>query len=147
MQTEPVIVSQDFDVSAARVWSAITDPQQMGEWFFEDMENFEPEVGFETEFEVDCEGTIYRHCWRILEVIPEQRIVYGWRYAGVEGDSTVTWELSDNGPGTTLTVTHTAIDPFPASDPNFSSENCESGWQYFIQDRLTDFLSRHESKA
>lgn len=144
MKTEPVVVSESFDAPPARVWSAITDPRQMREWFFETMEDFKAEAGFETQFDVTCDGTVYRHCWTVKEVIPQQRIVYGWKYAGIPGESSVSWQLSNDGGATTLTLTHVETEPFPSDDPNFSKESCETGWKYFLQDRLASFLGRHE---
>lgn len=143
--SSPVVVSATFDASASIVWSAMTEIEQMREWFFESIQEFRPEVGFETQFEVDCEGTVYRHCWKINEVLPEQRIVYGWSYAGITGDSTVSWELlNEDANRTTLTLTHAANEPFPTDDPNFSSESCEAGWKYFLQDRLASYLNRDQ---
>ena len=92
--TEPIVVEQTFDAPIAAVWKAITDKVQMPQWFFEPIADFEPRVGFETKFTVNSKGQDYEHLWKVIEVIPESRIVYEWRYGGYPGNSTVTWELS-----------------------------------------------------
>ena len=146
MSHEPIRFEQNFSASASQVWSAITDPDQMRQWFFEELEDFKTETGFQTQFEVDCEGKIYAHFWTVEDVLPEQRLVYRWHYGGVTGDSKVTWELSpiDDG-GTQLKFAHEVIEPFPTDDPNFSREAGVEGWNYIINDRLTDFLQRQNS--
>jgi hypothetical protein len=35
----------------------------MRQWFFEEMKDFEAEPGFETQFNVECEGRHYVHLW------------------------------------------------------------------------------------
>jgi uncharacterized protein YndB with AHSA1/START domain len=92
--TGPIVVEQTFNAPIAVVWKAITDKDQMRQWFFETMTEFEPELGFETEFNVRCEDRDFLHQWKITEVVPEKRIAYGWRYGGYPGDSMVAWELT-----------------------------------------------------
>jgi uncharacterized protein YndB with AHSA1/START domain len=93
-RTEPIVVEETFDVPPEIVWKAITDPGQMRQWFFEQMNQFRPEVGFETKFEVQVEDRVFPHVWNVTEVIPGEKIAYGWRYDGYPGDGKVTWELS-----------------------------------------------------
>ena len=45
----------------------------MRRWFFEPMTEFEPKVGFETQFDVQCEGQNYPHQWKVTEIVPERR--------------------------------------------------------------------------
>lgn len=77
------------------VWSAITEVDQMTKWLFEPIEEFRADVGFATQFNIHHEGTNYIHLWKTLEVVPQSRIVYNWRYEGLLGVTTVTWELSE----------------------------------------------------
>lgn len=142
INAEPVVVEQTFNAPIAAVWKAITDKDQMRQWFFEAMTDFEPECGFETEFSVRCEGRDFPHLWRITEVVPEKRVVYGWRYGGYPGNSTVVWELSEAPNGTKLVLTHAAHETFPQDDPVFSRESCQMGWDYFIRQSLRAFLER-----
>lgn len=46
-EDEPIIVEEIYPVSAATVWSAITEAAQMRLWFFDAIQDFRPEVGFE----------------------------------------------------------------------------------------------------
>lgn len=149
----PIIVKQFYSASPKQVWEAITEPLKMCQWYFEPIEKFEARIGFSTEFDVECEGTVYRHCWNVMEVEPEEKIVYRWCYADVPGESMVTWSIAACAKGgeagkingSELTLSHEVIEPFPSDDPVFSRENGESGWQYFVNDQLKEFLERIET--
>ncbi len=142
---EPIVVEQIFNAPISVVWKAITDPDQMRRWFFETMTNFEPAVGFQTQFNVRVEDQDYPHQWKVTDVVPEKRIVYDWRYGGYPGDSSVTWELSETPHGTKLTLTHKGIETFPQDDPMFSRESGQAGWGYFLHESLKAFLERQDS--
>lgn len=140
-RTEPVVAKQTYQgVSLEAVWRAITEVNQMTKWFFEPIEEFKAEVGFETQFNIHHEGTDYLHLWKILEVVPQSRIVYDWRYEGLPGETTVTWELSEAEEGTTLKLTHSGLDSFPDDDRAFTRESTQAGWDYFVRDSLKAYL-------
>jgi uncharacterized protein YndB with AHSA1/START domain len=141
MQSEdPIVVARCLEASVDRVWRAITDPQQMPRWFFEQMRDFRPERGFETRFTVFAEGKDYVHHWRVTEVEPKRRIVYDWLYPGFAGASLVSWDLAEVGDGTRLTLTHTGTASFPRDERVFGREACQGGWEYFFG-RLERFLA------
>jgi len=144
MNTEPVIVEQIYNVPIATVWKAITDKDQMRQWYFEPMTEFKPEVGFETQFDVECEGLVFPHQWKVTEVVPETRIVYDWRYGGYPGDSSVTWELSETPEGAKLKLTHSGHENLLQDVPGFGREACQAGWCYFLHESLKAFLERQD---
>ena len=137
---KPIIVEQSFSVSKDRLWEAITEQSQMIQWFFEDMEAFKPEIGFETRIVVEHEGRIFPHLWTITKVIPHALIAYNWRYEGYPGDSEVTFELIKQENGTMLSVTHQVQESFPQDIPEFQRESCQGGRDYFIRQRLVSYL-------
>jgi len=137
---EPVVVNQTFHVSKDRLWNAITEKKQMKQWFFENIEAFEPKVGFETSFIVENEGRIFPHLWRITAVEPLRKISYNWQYEGYAGNSFVTFELSEYNKGSQLKLTHQVTESFPQDIPEFSRESCKEGWEWFINKRLKDYL-------
>ena len=143
---EPIVVQQTFNAPVSSVWRAITDKDQMRQWFFETMTDFRPESGFETEFIVRCEDKDYQHLWKVTQVVPEKRIAYDWRYGGYPGSSTVVWELAETPDGTSLTLTHEGHDTFPQDDPVFSRDAGQRGWEWFMCESLKAFLER-ESPA
>ena len=139
---EPIVVEETYSVPPSAVWKAITDGREMRQWFFDVIEDFRPEVGFETRFNVRFEGRDYMHEWKVTEVVPERRIAYSFRYAGIPGDSVVTWELAEIPSGTLLRLVHQGQHTFPKDDPAFSREACQSGWEHFLRTSLKAFLER-----
>ena len=133
MTADPIVIEQALDASVSIVWYAITDKDQMCQWFFESMSDFQPEVGFETQFDVECEGRVFSHQWKVIEVIQEKKIVYEWRYGGFPGSSIVSWEITKTSDQTLLRLTHRGGESFPQNVPEFTRESCEAGWKWFIQ--------------
>ncbi|WP_320018418.1 SRPBCC domain-containing protein [Labilibaculum manganireducens] len=141
-RSQPIIIEQSFNKSKEEVWSAITDPNKMRKWFFENMPDFIPEVGFETRFNVDAGERQFMHIWKITEVIPFEKIVYNWRYENMYGNAFVSFELFDRDIETLLRLTNLGLETFPQDIPEFSRESCTDGWQYFINKRLKEFLNQ-----
>jgi uncharacterized protein YndB with AHSA1/START domain len=137
---EPIVVEHTYKAPVSAVWEAITDRENMRRWFFEEMTDFRPVVGFETEFTHHHEGQDYVHQWKVTEVVPERKITYGWRYRGYPGDSSVTWELYGVPGGTRLRLTHKGQETFPQDNPVFSRASCRAGWEYLLHESLASFL-------
>jgi len=142
MITEPIVIERTFNAPVARVWRALTDVEEIRQWYF-DLKEFKPEVGFEFEFVVQHEGTSYHHLCRVTEVVPEQKIAYTWRYKGEPGDSLVTIELFDEGKNTRLKLTHSGIETFPKT-PAYARKNFETGWTTLIGSELKQFVEKNQ---
>lgn len=139
---EPIIVEQTFNTSINNVWNAITKVGQMKQWFFENIESFKPEVGFETQFNVQSQDRNFLHLWKLTEVVPMKKITYSWRYGGYPGDSFVMFELLEQNDQTKLRLTHKGMESFPEEIPEFSRESGIEGWNYFIRKSLKEFLGK-----
>ena len=140
MSFDPVVIEQSFNEPVSTLWTAITDQNEMRQWYFNQIADFQPEVGFETQFEVDCEGQIFRHMWSVTEVEPEKRLSYDWKYDGIPGQSNVVWEISETPDGCHLKLTHSGGETFPQDNPLFSRESGIAGWTYFIQENLPAYF-------
>jgi uncharacterized protein YndB with AHSA1/START domain len=138
----PIIVERTFDAPVGRVWSALTDVNEMREWYF-DLKEFKPQVGFEFEFIVEHEGNRYHHLCRVTEVVPQKKIAYTWRYKGELGDSLVTIELSPEGEKTHLKLTHSGIETFPKT-PAYARKNFEAGWTAIVGTELKQFVEQKQ---
>ena len=139
---DAIVLERTFNAPPARVWKALTDVDQMREWYF-DLKEFRPEVGFEFGFVVEHEGNTYDHRCRIMEVIPQKKIAYTWRYHGHEGDSLVTFELFSEGEKTRLKLTHEGLNTFPKTAA-FARENFTKGWTQLIGSELKQFVERKD---
>ena len=138
---DPVIVEQTYNTTINKVWNAITELDQMKKWFFSNIEAFEPVVGFTTQFNIQAEDRNFLHQWKIIEVIPHNKIVYNWKYEGIVGDSNVTFELINLGSQTKLQLTTEVIESFDDAIPEFNRESCVDGWNYFICKNLQNYLA------
>ncbi|MGB9157609.1 MAG: SRPBCC domain-containing protein [Chthoniobacterales bacterium] len=140
---EAVVMERTFNAPLGKVWQALTDVDQMRQWYF-DLKDFRSEVGFEFEFVVEHEGNSYHHLCKVTEVIPQKKIAYTWRYKGEPGNSLVTFELFGEGEKTRLRLTHEGIESFPKT-PAYARKNFEAGWTSIIGSELKRFVE--EEKA
>jgi len=136
---QPFSIERTYHALIAKVWKAITDKNEMKQWYF-DLAEFKPEVGFEFQFMAGEPGKEYLHLCKVTEVIAGNKITYSWRYDGYEGNSLVTFELFEEGNETRLKLTHTGLETFPASNPDLAKENFVEGWTSIIGTALKDFL-------
>ena len=138
----PIIVEEYFDADPASVWAAITDVEQMRIWFFENIPDFKPVVGFSVEFDVDAGERIFLHQWAITKVVPGKLIEYNWRYGGYAGDAIVVFEVIPVNGSTMLRLTNIVTEDFQEGIPEFERQSCIGGWTYFIKQRLKEYLAK-----
>jgi len=140
----PIIVEEYFDTDPATVWGAITELKQMRKWFFENIPDFKPQVGFFIEFNVYAGERCFLHQWEITKVVPGRLIEYNWKYGGYAGDAYVTFELHPINGSTLLRLTHIITEDFQEGIPEFERESCIGGWEYFIHQRLKEYLETEQ---
>jgi uncharacterized protein YndB with AHSA1/START domain len=140
MENEPLVIERTYNVPVERVWKAITNKDDMRQWYF-DLEEFKPEVGFEFQFEAGpSDGKQWLHECKVTEVVKERKLTYSWRYPGYDGISYVTFELFPEGDKTRLKLTHTGLETFPSDVKELKKENFEFGWTSLIGDSLKKYL-------
>ena len=93
------------------VWRALTDRAEISEWLMHTAE-FEPAVG--ARFRMKTEG-LSADGWvkaEVTELDPPRRMVWAWWVDEAAPPTTVTFELTPEGDGTRLRLTHAGeIDP------------------------------------
>jgi uncharacterized protein YndB with AHSA1/START domain len=141
MKKEPFVIERTLNAPAERVWKAITDPNDMKQWYF-DVPAFKPEVGNEFTFTGGSEDRIYVHLCRVTEIVPGTKITYSWRYEGFPGNSFVTFELFPEGNKTKIRLTHVGLETFPQDKPDFAKESFAGGWTHIIGKSLPEFLDK-----
>ncbi len=137
---KPIIVEHYFIQKIETVWNAITQLDPMKQWFFDNIPSFKPLIGFETQFNVKAPSRDFLHRWKIIEVVPNKKIVYSWKYENINGEGTVTFELIEENHQTKLVLTNEGLESFPQDIPEFARESCVGGWNYFIKQRLKEYL-------
>jgi uncharacterized protein YndB with AHSA1/START domain len=138
----PIIARQVFDVSAHTVWTAITNLEQMHQWYFPNIPEFRPELGFETQFLIQNDGRNFTHIWKVKEVIPNKIIGYSWNFEEYSGEGYSTFELEEKDGKTELTLKSYVVEVFPNDIPEFKRESGQAGWDYLIKQSLANFLEK-----
>ena len=142
MQQQPFLIERTYNAPIAKVWKAITDRDQMKEWYF-DLAEFRAEEGFEFQFSGQGKkGEEYIHLCKVTEVIPEKKLSYSWRYEGLPGASVVTFELFPEGEKTRVKLTHEGLESFAANGSDFAKESFAEGWTMIIGTSLLGFVEK-----
>ncbi|MEI9918140.1 MAG: SRPBCC domain-containing protein [Bacteroidota bacterium] len=134
----PVVVEKVINAPVSRVWKAITSHEEMQKWYFK-MPAFEPKKGFEFTFLGSSKGQTFTHLCTITEVIENKKLQHTWSFKEYEGMSVVTWELTDMGGKTKVTLTHTGLETF-GNEPALAPKNFEAGWTAIVGTNLPKFL-------
>jgi len=138
----PIILKLNYNTTVANLWQALTDYKHMRKWYFEALENFVSEVGFKTRFSVSVEDRTYTHNWQVTEVVPLHKIIYTWKFDEYEGSSYSLFELTEQENHTKLTLTIVTTADFPSGIPEFKTESCIAGWEYFLNNRLRSYIEK-----
>jgi uncharacterized protein YndB with AHSA1/START domain len=138
---DEITISCMYDAPIERVWNALTDNNEMKQWYFQ-LPEFRPEVGFEFQFEGGPDDRIYVHKCKITEVVPGQRLAYTWRYDGLPGNSLVTFELLEDDSRTKVTVTHEGLDTIAVNGPDFQKQNFVEGWTHILGKSLKEYVEK-----
>lgn len=141
METAPFTIERTFRAPVEKVWKAITDKQQMREWYF-DLAEFRPEVGFEFQFYGGSEEEQYLHKCKVVTVEVNRMLAYSWEYDNLPGYSVVTFELFAEGEETRLKLTHEGLDSFPKNKKDFTRGSFEAGWTEIIGSSLKNYLEK-----
>ncbi|MBI2429611.1 MAG: SRPBCC domain-containing protein [Ignavibacteriales bacterium] len=142
MNNEPIVIERTFNAPAAKVWNAITDGNEMKQWYF-DLAEFTAEVGFEFQFSGGpAPERQYLHLCKITEVVAGKKLTYSWRYDGYAGISFVTFDLFPEGNTTRVKLTHAGLDTFPKEEPDFAKNNFVEGWTDIIGRSLKEFVEK-----
>jgi uncharacterized protein YndB with AHSA1/START domain len=140
MNHQPFVIERVFDAPVAIVWDALTNNEKMKKWYFQ-LSDFKPVVGFEFTFTGGAdEHNPYLHICRVVDMVPNKKIAYTWRYDGLPGITTVSIELSAEAKKTKLKLTHEGLETLVSGGPDFARKNFEEGWSYILDKSLKGFL-------
>ena len=119
--TESIVIEQFIRKPPARVWAALTSPEEIARWWAPG--DIKPVVGHK--FTLDMGSWGQQPC-EILEAVEPERLVYSFT-----PDWTLTWKLVPEAGGTRLVFEHSGFD---LSNPQqrFAFENMGSGWKKIL---------------
>ena len=136
----PIIMERVLKAPIHKVWQAISVKEHMKKWYF-DLADFKAVPGFTFQFEGGKDPKApYIHLCEVIEVIPEKKISYTWRYKGYQGLSLLSFELFEEGANTRLVLTHAGLHTFPKTNPDLAKENFVEGWTHIIHTSLKQFF-------
>lgn len=135
-----VAIVRRIKASPARIWAAITQPEQMIQWWGPDagptlsaVADVRPGGRFSVVFRL-VNGAEHNPTGIYQEVIPEQKLSFTWDLPGAqEPDSLVTFLLKPIDGGTELTLLHEHLPDEAERDSH------EQGWNGLL-DKLPRFL-------
>ena len=136
----PVVVTVSYSCSKEKLWAAVTELNQMRQWYFQQIPSYQAEVGFTTSFLIEHEGRRFTHIWEITRVEPMEFIETKWTFDEYPGSSLSLFTIVVNDESATLTVKDTVIENFPTDIPEFKRESCLGGWTYFLNEALKSYL-------
>lgn len=118
--------------SSLTVWQALTDKNQMKEWYFE-IPDFELRVGATFNFFEPGGEKRFHHRCQIKEIVPNKKLSYSWTHPShSKGESLVTWDLEEVDGTTEVTLHHEGIENFADAGPEFAPENYQMGWDEIL---------------
>jgi uncharacterized protein YndB with AHSA1/START domain len=133
----PLIKEFYYNVPSEKVWQTLTDMDKMKQWYFPQLQKFEPVVGYK--FHFDDNNLAYHKEWIVTKVVAGKTLAHSWAYKGYSGSSEVTFDLFAVENKTTLRVTQTGLESFP-DHPHFKRERFESGWDNLLGQNLKHLL-------
>ena len=138
----PIIVEECFHTPAERIWIALTDKDQMRQWYF-DIPDFELKVNTTFNFYEPGDAKKYHHRCTIREIVTNRRFQHTWTHPGhSKGESVLTWEIVPIGRFTLVKLTHLGVENFSDAGNDFARANYEQGWKEIVGKSLRDFLKR-----
>ncbi len=141
MTSDKIEKKIELKAPVTRVWSALTDHKQFGEWFRVNIE--EPfVVGQEAQGKILHPG--YEHVtWRaaIVAIEPEHLFAFTWHPYGIDKEidyskeepTLVEFRLKKSSTGTLLTLTESGFDRIPASRRDEAFRMNDGGWTAQMQ--------------
>lgn len=140
------VIQREINLSAplGSVWKALTDPEQITNWFGTDVE-IDPREGGKILFHW---GDEFQYPGVIEEIDPPHKLVFRWRsFRGdlknlidTEPNTLVIFTLKDVARGTRLTLTETGFDALPADLRDEVFEENGKGWDKKLRD-LEDYIN------
>jgi uncharacterized protein YndB with AHSA1/START domain len=142
----PLVVTRTLHINAHRsaVWSALTEPHLLAEWFGQEA-TIDLRVGGDGTLTFDGYGTA---SFVVEEIDEPNAFAFRWPHGPGEhptSDPTtlVRFTLEDAEGGTRLTVVETGWEAFGDDAEAFMQDNVD-GWQSEL-DELRDFLEKQDS--
>ena len=137
-------LEKTYNAPIELVWQVITQREHLKNWYFNFAEDWKLEVAATFQwYAEDTECTQWLHAGKMLEIIPEKKLVHTWEYPGFAGTSILSWELEEiDAQHTKIALTHLFKVPFDSSVQALKIENFAAGWNEILNNSLTNYLNK-----
>jgi uncharacterized protein YndB with AHSA1/START domain len=139
----PYKLERIYPAPISKVWSAITERDQLKKWYFDFAEDFKPEIDQEFEWyagEPGCKQWLHRG--KVTEVVDGKKLAHTWEYPGYTGKAKVIWELSEVSQSSTkVNFTFEILIPFDSKEEALKRKNFVQGWNSILKTSLEEHLT------
>lgn len=127
-----IVSSIIIKASAHEIWEALTERDNMKEWYF-DIPDFQLKVGATFNFYEPGDTKEFLHQCVVKEINPNKVFSHTWTHPDhSKGESIVTWMLDELEEGTLVTLTHSGIEGFANIGRDFTRKNYQLGWDGYM---------------
>jgi uncharacterized protein YndB with AHSA1/START domain len=142
-EMHPIHLEMEVNASPEKVWKALTEQDQLKQWYFDFEGKFKAERGHEFTWEAGPpDGKQWLHKAKVLEVVPEEKLSHTWAYPGYSGQAILTWKLKGLPGGKTLVSTRFGFtEPFDPSEESLSRKNFLEGWKHIVLSSLREYVT------
>jgi uncharacterized protein YndB with AHSA1/START domain len=128
-------ITKRIDAPVERVFAALTDAEELGQWFASSAES-DPRTGgdYVLRFEFEDESRNHTYSGQYEEVVPGERVRYPWN--GQFGDTVVEFAARPVDGATEVAMTHSGWSEAAAE----ARQLHEQGWMFFL-DNLERYLT------
>lgn len=122
-----IVKELTIEAAPARVWSALTQPDEIGHWWTNDL-NVRPEVGNLIEFRFGEWGDFVLR-FEVAELEQDRKVRWIYRFGSVAqwAGTSITWQLEPAHNGTQMVFRH---EGFVKKDEVY--EQARAYWNYFL---------------
>jgi uncharacterized protein YndB with AHSA1/START domain len=135
----------------SRVWRAISNAEEFGEWFLVDLAGQQFIPGQTVRGQITYPGYEHLTCEMVIDSLePEHRMSYRWHPYAIdpavdyrqEPMTLVVFELTEVAEGTLLTVVESGFDALPSERRAEAFRMNEGGWEAQIHN-IDEYVSTH----
>ena len=76
----PLIKEFYYNAPIEKVWETLIDTDKMKEWYFPQLQKFEPVVGYTFQFDDDSHA--YHKEWIVTKIVAGKTLAHSWAYKG-----------------------------------------------------------------
>jgi uncharacterized protein YndB with AHSA1/START domain len=134
---KPIEKKVVINAPVSKVWKALTDPGKIEQWMLMP-NNFKPELNREFLFNAEMDGNHFDIKCKVLEISENRKLVYSWSGPFMEGNTTVSIQLSGKDGKTELILIHSGF----AANQEEVKESHSKGWDLRFVEKLKETVEK-----